>query len=334
MELRPLGKSKVQVSPVILGTWAIGGWMWGGTNEKKAIEAIHASIEHGIQTIDTAPVYGMGMSEEIVGKAIKGKRDKVIIATKCGMRWDSEEGTEPWKNQTIDGKTIIIRKNLRPASIFHECEQSLKRLQTDVIDLYQIHWPEDSTPIEDSWNAMVKLKKQGKVRAIGVSNYSLEQLKIAHALHPVDSIQPPYSLIRRGIEKDLIPFCQEKKIAVIVYSPLERGLLTGKYQPNHSFPKGDHRLEKATFSSSFLRQVNTALAVIQPIAAKHQATISQIIIHCTIHRLGITAALVGARDSAQALENAKALTLTLSEKERELIATALALPTIQRPLYD
>jgi aryl-alcohol dehydrogenase-like predicted oxidoreductase len=334
MQLRPLGKSKVNVSPVILGTWAIGGWMWGGSDEKKAIEAIHASIDEGITTIDTAPVYGMGMSEELVGKAIKGKREKVTIATKCGMRWDSEEGSDPWPNQDQKGNPIIIRKNLRPASIIHECEQSLKRLKTDVIDLYQVHWPDDSTPIEDSWSTMVKLKKQGKVRAIGVSNYSLEQLKIAHAMHPVDSIQPPYSLIRRGIEKDIIPFCQAKKIGVIVYSPLERGLLTGKYKSNQDFHKGDHRIQKETFSPPFLLQILMALSVIHPIVVKHKTTLSQVIINCTINRPGITAALVGARDAMQAIENARAATLNLSEQEREFVANALSLPSIQRPLYD
>jgi aryl-alcohol dehydrogenase-like predicted oxidoreductase len=334
MKLRQLGKSEVYVSPVILGTWAIGGWMWGGNDEKQAIEAIRASVDQGIRTIDTAPIYGMGISEEIVGKAIEGKRDKVVIATKCGMRWDSEEGSDPWVNQNNQGQTITIRKNLRPASIFYECEQSLKRLKTDVIDLYQIHWPDDSTPIEDSWNAMAKLKKQGKVRAIGVSNYSLEQLKKAHALHPVDSIQPPYSLIRKGIEKEIIPFCQSKKIGVIVYSPLERGLLTGKYKPEHFFAKGDHRAQKFTFSPPFIKQVLIALAVIEPIAQKHKATISQVIINSVIHRPGITAALVGARNAAQAIENAQAATVALSDQEREFVAKALSLPNLQVPMYD
>jgi aryl-alcohol dehydrogenase-like predicted oxidoreductase len=334
MELRSLGKSKVNVTPVIFGAWAIGGWMWGGSDEKQAIEAIHASIDHGIQTIDTAPVYGMGMSEEIVGKAIKGKRDKVVIATKCGMRWDSEEGSDPWQSQDLQGNPLIIRRNLKPASIIHECEQSLKRLNIDVIDLYQIHWPDTTTPIEDSWDAMAKLKKQGKVRAIGVCNYSLEQLKRAQALHPVDSIQPPYSLIRRSIEEDIIPFCQTAKIGVIVYSPLERGLLTGKYKPDHIFPKGDHRGQKSIFSSPFVRQILSALSIIKPIADKHKATLPQVIINCTIHRSGITAALVGARNAAQAIENAAAATLALSEKEREMIAYALSSPNIQCPLHD
>lgn len=335
MQLRQLGRSQVQISPIILGTWAIGGWMWGGVDEKKAVEAIQASIEQGICTIDTAPVYGMGISEEIVGKAIRGKRNQVVIATKCGMRWDSEEGSEPWPSQTPEGKAVVIRKNLRPESIIYECEQSLKRLKTDVIDLYQIHWPDESTPIEDSWNAMARLKQQGKVRSIGVSNYSFAQLKTAHAIHPVvDSIQPPYSLIRREIEQEIVPFCLEQKISVIVYSPLERGLLTGKHKPTETFPQGDHRAKKVTFSPPFVTEVLKALTEIQPIAEKHRATLSQIIIHCTIHRLGITAALVGARDATQAQENAKAATLALSEKEKQQVAEILSQHSLQRPLYD
>ncbi len=334
MELRPLGKSAVNVSPVIFGAWAIGGWMWGGSDETSAIKAIQASLEHGVNTIDTAPIYGMGLSEELVGKAIQGIRDKVVLATKCGMRWDTEEGSDPWQSQNTHGQPIIIRKNLRPASIFYECEQSLKRLKTDVIDLYQIHWPDSSTPIEDAWNAMVKLKKQGKVRAIGVCNFSLEQLKVAHAMHPVDSLQSPYSLIRRDLEQDIIPFCKSKKISVLAYSPLERGLLTGKYRPHQKLAKGDHRAEKPTFSPHFLTQIIFALSFIHPLVEQHHSTLAQLIINCTIHRPGITAALVGARNPLQAIENAHAMLLNLSHEEREFIAKALSLENIQRPLYD
>lgn len=332
--MRRLGKSNIEISPIVLGTWAIGGWMWGGSDEKSAIEAIHASIDHGVTTIDTAPVYGMGLSEQIVGKAIKGKRDKVVIATKCGMRWDTEEGSEPWPNQDPKGNPIIIRKNLKPASIVHECEQSLKRLHVEAIDLYQIHWPDESTPIEDAWNTMAKLKKQGKVRAIGVSNFNLKQLKTAHSLHPVDSIQPPYSLIRRGIEKDILPFCRENTIGVIVYSPLERGLLTGKHKLHQTFPAGDHRAQKPTFAPEFLTQVLAARSVIKPIADQHKITVSQLIIDCTIHRPGITAAIVGARNAAQAIENARAATLKIPEKEREFVAATLSSPSLKRELYD
>ena len=162
MQTRQLGHSDVRVTPIIFGAWAIGGWMWGGNEESESLDAIRASIAHGVSTIDTAAIYGMGYSEELVGKAIKGIREKVVIATKCGIRWNSDEGSDPWPQKNRDGKDIIIRKNARPDSIAYECELSLKRLAVDVIDLYQIHWPDTSTAVEDSIAAMLKLKEQGK----------------------------------------------------------------------------------------------------------------------------------------------------------------------------
>jgi aryl-alcohol dehydrogenase-like predicted oxidoreductase len=334
MELRALGQSGLQITPVILGTWAIGGWMWGSPDDANAIKAIQESIDQGINTLDTAPIYGMGHSEMIVGEAIKGKRDKLIIATKCGMRWDSNEGSDPWSHHDLEGNPVVIRRNLKPASIIKECEDSLKRLKINVIDLYQIHWPDTTTPLEESWNAMAKLKKQGKVRAIGVCNYDLEQLKTIHAIHPVDSVQPPYSLVRRGIEKDIVPYCKANKIAIIVYSPLERGLLTGKFKAKHTFAKGDHRAGKEIFSPSYLAKVNKVLDAISPIAENSGATLTQIIIDCTIHRPGITAALVGARNASQAKENAQGGKLSLLEAERDFIALLFSVSELQRPLYD
>lgn len=334
MQMRQLGKSNVKVTPIILGTWAIGGWMWGGTEEKKSIEAIQASIESGITTIDTAPAYGMGLSEEIVGKAIKGKRDQVVIATKCGLRWDENDKTIHDPHRDFKKNPVDIRRDLSTKSIIHECEQSLKRLNVDVIDIYQIHWPDPTAPIEESWDTMAKLKKQGKVRAIGVSNFSLDLLKIAHAIHPIDSIQPPYSLIRREIEKEIIPFAQAHQIAVIVYSPLERGLLTGKYKVGQTFPVGDHRADKKTFKADYLRKIQDALVEIKPIADKHHVAISQVVINCTIHRSGITSALVGARDANQAKENALAAKLELTSQEREFIAKTLSHPSLQCGLYE
>lgn len=329
MESRQLGKSKIRVSPIILGTWAIGGWMWGGTDEQDSIAAIQASLDNGVDTLDTAAIYGMGLSEEIVGKAIKGRRDKVVIATKCGLRWDSREGSNPWPQQMPDGRNVIIRTNGKPDSIFYECEQSLKRLAVDMIDLYQIHCPDPSTPIEESWKAMVKLKEQGKVRAIGVSNYSLKQLRQANAIYPVDSLQPAYSLIRKDIEQEILPFCQQNQVGVIVYSPLERGLLTGKVTMDRQFEKGDHRDNHAAFSPENRKKVLEALEKIRPIAERVHATMSQVIINCTIHMPGITAAIVGARNAAQAIENAKAATLSLSDKDREFIMKALSSAMLQ-----
>lgn len=334
MRKRKLGQSKVEITPIILGTWAIGGWMWGGSEEGESIAAIHASIDAEITTIDTAPIYGMGYSEEIVGKAITGKRDNVVIATKCGMRWKPATSSVSDADRDPFGNPVEIYKSLKSKSIFEECEASLRRLKTDVIDLYQIHWPDISTPLEESWEAMAKLKEQGKVRAIGVSNFSLEQLKKAHQISPVDSIQPPYSLIRRGIEEEILPFCQKNEISILAYSPMERGLLTGKIGPGQAFAPNDHRSQKDSFKPENIARVNSALEKIRPIATQHGATLAQIIIHCTYTRPGITAALIGARRPAQAIENAGAMRLCLSEDEKRAVIEALEDKKLQRPIYD
>jgi aryl-alcohol dehydrogenase-like predicted oxidoreductase len=333
MQMRQLGQSDLKVSPVIFGAWAIGGWMWGGQDEADSIEAIRAAIDQGVTTIDTAPVYGMGYSEKLVAKAIRGKkRDKVQIATKCGMRWDApasgEQGVDPWPQTDNDGNDVIIRKNSRPDSIAYECEQSLKRLGTDYIDLYQIHWPDASTPLEESMRAMAKLKEQGKVRAIGVSNYDATWLAKAQAALkqsagvPLASDQPPYSLLQRKIEKEVLPFCQKNGIGVIVYSPLERGLLAGAVPPDRKFPPGDHRVEHKFFTPEMRTQVLAALESIKPIADKHKASFAQLAINWTIHEPGITAALVGARNAEQATHNAGATSFTLTDAERKQIRQA------------
>ena len=326
MQSRQLGSSDVQVSPVIFGAWAIGGWMWGGNEEKDSIAAIQASIDAGVNTIDTAAIYGMGFSEELVGRAIKGRRDKVVIATKCGMRWNSNEGSDPWQQQDNQGNPITIRRNAKPDSIAYECEQSLKRLGIDVIDLYQIHWPDTTTPVEESMRAMNKLKEQGKIRAIGVSNYNVEWLKGAVKTAPLASLQPPYSLIQRKIETEILPFCRQNNIGVIVYSPLERGLLTGKVTPDRQFAPGDHRASHKYFTVENRKRVLAALEKIKPIADQHKASVAQVVINWTIHEPGITAALVGARNAEQATHNAGAMRFTLSADERASIRRAFDEP--------
>ena len=319
MQMRQLGSSEVKVSPIIFGAWAIGGWMWGGSEEKESIDAIRAGVDHGVNTIDTAAIYGMGHSEELVGRAIKGIRDKVVIATKCGMRWNSDQGSDPWPQKDNEGRDVIIRKNARPDSIAYECEQSLKRLGIDTIDLYQIHWPDKSTPVEDSIHAMVKLKEQGKIRAIGVSNYDVQWLSGATKVAPIASLQPPYSLIQRKIEAKILPFCRQNDIGVIVYSPLERGLLTGTVTPERKFGEGDHRAKHKYFTVENRKRVLAALEKVRPIADKHKVSFAQLVINWTIHEPGITAALVGARNAEQATHNAGAMNFTLTNDERGAI---------------
>ncbi len=322
MESRQLGTSDVRVSPVIFGAWAIGGWMWGGNEESDSIAAIHASIDHGVNTIDTAAIYGMGASEEVVAKAIKGRRDQVVIATKCGMRWTGTEGSEPWPQKDNAGTDVTVRKNGKADSIAHECEQSLKRLGIDTIDLYQIHWPDKATPPEETIGALEKLRTQGKVRAIGTSNYDTEWLGRGLKVAPIASNQPPYSILRRGIEQDVLPFCREHDIGTICYSPMERGLLTGKVGPDRTFAPGDHREKHPYFGVENRRKVLAALESVRPIADAHDATYAQLIVNWTIHEPGITAALVGARDAEQATQNAKAITFKLTDAEQKQVRDA------------
>jgi aryl-alcohol dehydrogenase-like predicted oxidoreductase len=322
VELRKLGNSDLKITPVVFGAWAIGGWMWGGTDDADAIDAIRAALDNGVNAIDTAAVYGMGHSEKLVGEAIKGRRDNVIVATKCGMRWDSDQGSEPWPQPDNEGKEVIIRKNSRPQSIAYECEQSLKRLGIDVIDLYQIHRPDLTTPPEESTAALEKLRREGKVRAIGVSNYSLDWIKRAATVAPLASNQPAYSVIQRQIEAEVIPICREKNIGVICYSPLERGLLTGAVGPDRKFNPGDHRAGHKFFTVENRQRVAAALNAIKPIADAHNASFAQTMIQWTIQQPGITAALVGARNAQQAEHNAKAMQIRLNPDEQSKIRAA------------
>lgn len=283
---------------LILGTSAIGGRNWGGSDPRSDLEAIQTSMDQGVTTIDTAPIYGMGQCEELVGQALQGRRHHIKVASKCGLRWD-------------------LRKCLSPARIAYECEQSLKRLKTDYIDLYQIHWPDDSTPLEESWQAMAKLKKQGKVRAIGVCNYTLEQLQVIQAIHPVDTVQLPYSLIRRDIEEEIVPFCLKHSIAVLIYSPLEKGLLTGKITLERQFSENDQRF--SMFSIENRKKILKALQKLQPISGNH--TLAQVVLSALIHKPWITGVITGARNHKQAIENAQSQKILLTDAEVHQIET-------------
>src|ERR1700685_186089 len=242
MKYRQLGNTDLRVSTITFGAWAIGGWMWGGTEKKDALEAILASYDYGVTSIDTAPIYGQGLSEEIVGEALRSlPRDKVQILTKFGMRWDEKKGDLAFSSTDNSGHPIDIYKYAGKESIIKECEASLRRLGTDYIDLYQIHWPDSTTPIEESMEAVARLIEQGKIRYAGVCNYDAAQLAEAEKYITLASDQVPYSMVNRGIEAELIPYCLENNKSILAYSPLERGLLTGKIRPSHVFAPGDHR---------------------------------------------------------------------------------------------
>lgn len=314
---RKLGSSGIDVSPIGFGAWAIGGWMWGGADQQQAIDAIHAALDHGINLIDTAPIYGYGRSEEIIGRAIQGRREKLVLATKCGLIWDREEG-EFYFHADETGITMRpsekkVYKCLRPASVRAELERSLTRLNTTYIDLYQTHWQESTTPIADTMAMLVKLKEQGKIRAIGVSNASLEQLT---AYGPIDSDQEKYSMIDRGIESNgMIDYCRQQNIAVLAYSPLANGLLTGKIRPDRQYGPGDLRKGNRRFTPANIERVNAMLEQVRLIAERHQATIAQLVIAWTAAQPGMTCVLCGARDPQQAIENATAGRIALLPDE-------------------
>ncbi|WP_028121899.1 aldo/keto reductase [Epilithonimonas tenax] len=320
MEYRKLGHSDLEVSAITFGAWAAGGWMWGSTDRNEAIEAIRASYELGVTSMDTAPIYEQGTSEEIVGEAIKGiSRDKVQILTKFGMRWDLDKGTLAMQSKNNDGKDIDIYKYAGKESIIYECEQSLKRLGTDYIDLYQIHWPDVTTPIDETFEAVSKLIEQGKVRFAGVCNYNAQQLAEAEKTLKLVSNQIPFSMVNRGIEEETVPYCIENNKSILAYSPLERGLLTGKISPDYKFQAGDHRANHAHFQADFIQKTNQLLDKIKPIADEHDATLGQLVLRWTIERPGVTIALAGARNAEQAVQNSKAMDIQLSKEEIETI---------------
>ncbi len=317
MIYRKLGKSDVEVSAITFGAWAVGGWMWGGTDEEQSIAAIRKAIELGVTTIDTAAVYGFGRSEEIVAKAIAPyKRENLQILTKFGLRWDiSQPAPKRWDTTDRNGNPAVVSHWAKADGIIYECEQSLKRLSTDYIDVFQQHWPDPGTPLEQSAIALATLLAQGKIRAVGESNFNVEQLETISDLIPIASNQPPYSMVNRGIENDVMPYCVEHDISVIVYSPLQRGLLTGKITDGYQFNGDDHRANSPLFRGENLRRVNAFLNEIRPIAQAHNATLAQLVINWTLHRPGVTAVLVGARNPQQAEENTKAMQFELCETE-------------------
>jgi methylglyoxal reductase len=322
---RPLGPTGLKIHPVITGTFAIGGWWWGPTRDTESIEAIRAALDAGAGAIDTAPVYGFGHAESVVGQAIKGRRNEVTLMTKVGLRWDGQ-GT-PFFPATHKGKSLQISCDLRPASIKAECDTSLQRLGVDTVDLYQCHWPDAETPIADSMGALLDLKAAGKIRAIGVSNFSVEQMKTAQAALgdvPLASAQPHYSLLNRRIEKNLVPHCLGNDVGIIGYRPMEQGLMTGKMTPERQFPAGDERASQPLFSVENRTAIQSALQQIRYIADTHQLSMAQLCVAWVLHQPGISGAICGARTAHQASENAKAAQVCLGPEALQAIATAFA----------
>lgn len=285
MELAPIPGTPLEVSRVALGTWAIGGWMWGGTDEAESISTIRAAVEHGINVIDTAPAYGFGRSEEIVGKAIaeSGLRSRVIIATKTGLDW--EQGR--------------VFRNASRARIMREIEDSLRRLRTDYIDVYQVHWPDPLVTIEETAEAMLTLYCQDKIRAIGVSNFSIQQMERFRRVAPLHVLQPPYNLFERAIETDVLPYCRKNKIATFGYGALCRGLLSGRMRADTTFEGDDLRRTDPKFIEPRFAQY---LAAVERLDRLAQRRFGKRVIHLAIRWVldqGITSALWGARHPGQ-----------------------------------
>jgi aryl-alcohol dehydrogenase-like predicted oxidoreductase len=314
-----LGRSGMQIPRVVFGAWAVGGWGWGGADDEMSIRAIHASIDVGANAIDTAPVYGFGRSEEVVGRAIRGRRSEVLVFTKVGLRWDDERGDVAFETTDEKGIQRVVRRNARPWSVKHEVETSLERLGIETIDLIQVHWPDPKTPIAETMGALLALRDAGKVRAIGVSNFDVAQIGQTRAGlgdTPLASTQPKYSLVARDIERDVLPDCVREGVGVIVYSPLEQGLLSGRVPADRVFEPTDGRSRRATFRPENRARINAALeSVAAPIAERHRATIGQVAIAWTLAQPGVTAAIVGARTPDQARENAAAADIALSAEE-------------------
>jgi aryl-alcohol dehydrogenase-like predicted oxidoreductase len=315
MQMRKLGWSELNFSTVGLGTWAMGGgdWKfgWGPQDDRNSIAAIHRALDLGINWIDTAAVYGLGHSEQVVGQALKGLSEKPYVATKCSRIWDA------------DGN---LSGNLKRDSLRKEVEASLRRLQVEVIDLYQVHWPNPDRDIEEGWAVIAELVKEGKVRYAGVCNYSVSQLQRIQPIHPVASLQPPYSMLRREIETDLLDYCAANRIGVVAYSPMQKGLLTGKFTPARAaaLPEGDHRRNDPMFQQPALGRILALVDKLRPIAEKHNRSVAQLAIAWVLRQPAVTAAIVGARRPEQIEETAPAGDWTLTPEEQAAIQQLLA----------
>ena len=314
--LRTLGNSDLQLTSIGFGAWAIGGgnweFAWGPQDDNESIAAIHRALDLGINWIDTAAIYGLGHSEEVVARALKSwSGPRPLVFTKCSMRWKANRS---------------IYRSLTAKSLTQELDSSLRRLGVEVIDLYQIHWPNPEEEIEEGWETLARFKQQGKVRWIGVSNFSVDQMKRAQAIAPITSLQPPYSMLRRAIEAEVLPFCQANNIGVINYSPMVSGLLTGAMTAERvaAFPADDWRRKAAEFNEPKLTRNLRLVELLRAIGSEHGVSAGVVAVAWTLHNPAITAAIVGGRSAAQVDGLAPALEFRLTEPEFQRIQQSLA----------
>ena len=316
MQTRRIGKSELDAAVLAMGSWAIGGGSWWGENDDEmSIKAIHKSLESGVNWIDTAPVYGFGHSEEVVGKALKDRRDKAILSTKCGIQWFNDKG---WKHCLKDGHEIY--RDLSPESIRKDLESSLRRLQTDYIDVYYTHWQSmdpGRVPIEDTMNELMKMKKEGKIRAIGASNVTLDNLKEYVTYGELDVIQEKYSILDRKIEEELLPFCEDNGITLQTYSPIEQGLLTGKIKDDYEIKPGEVRENKKWWLPENRKLANEMLSNWKDLTEKYDCTLGNLVIKWTISQSDNINVLCGARKLYQVEENIKAANIDLQAADIE-----------------
>ena len=290
MQKRRLGTSDLEITPIGVGAWAMGGggWQfaWGAQDDDESVDAIHAALDQGINWIDTAAIYGLGHSEEVVGRALAGRSNKPLVFTKCGIAWDERRET---------------RRTIEPESIRKEAEQSLQRLKLDVIDLYQIHWPEPDNLVEAAWAMMAKLQQEGKVRYIGVSNFNVDQMRRAQAIAPITSLQPPYSIISPEIENEILPYAQANNIGVIIYSPMKSGLLTGAMTRERiaGMPADDFRQRTPNFNEPLLSRNLELAGLLGTIGKRHGRTAGEVAIAWTLRHPAVTGAIVGMRSARQ-----------------------------------
>jgi methylglyoxal reductase len=318
MLTREIGASGIPASAVGLGTWAIGGWMWGGTDDAAAENAIRAALDEGITLIDTAPAYGLGHAEEVVGRAIKGRRDEVVLATKCGLVWHSTRGPYFFSQGGLP-----VHRDLSRAAIRHEVEQSLKRLGTDRIDLYITHWQDPTTPIAETVAALKALQAEGKIAAFAASNTTPEDVSAYRAAGGIAAVQEEYSMLARRIEQTHLPVCRAAGISVMGYSVLALGLLSGRIGADRVFAGDDQRRDDPRFSVESRARVDRLMETVRPIAAGHGASPAQIVVAWTLAQPGLTFALCGARNPEQARENARAGRLRLTDPELNDITRAV-----------
>ncbi|MGD0415132.1 MAG: aldo/keto reductase [Terriglobales bacterium] len=306
MQTRRLGNSDLEITPIGIGAWAMGGgdwaFSWGRQEDDKSMAAIHTALDAGVNWIDTAPVYGLGHSEEVVGQALAGRAHRPYIFTKCSLVWNDQRE---------------IGHSLKAASVRRELEASLRRLRVDAIDLYQIHWPDPDPEIEEGWQTLAQLQKEGKVRYIGVSNFNVAQMKRVERIAPITSLQPNYNIVTRDIEKDLLPFCRERRIGVIVYSPMKSGLLTGKMTRERiaSLPPDDFRPRTASFQEPLLSRNLGVVELLRVIGERHGRTPGEIAIAWTLRDPVVTAAIVGMRSAEQAKEIVRSAEFRLTPDE-------------------